>query len=71
MAKEIQTASLFGSATKAVYFESYIAFDDKYPFAVQILDENNKEVDMKVFETKDAALDFENTFNNRAYKYDN
>ena len=48
--------------TRAVYFDGYIAFDDKLPFAVQILDENNKEVDMKVFETKDLALDFIETY---------
>ena len=48
--------------TRAVYFDGYIAFDDKLPFAVQILDEKNKEVDMKVFETKDLALDFIETY---------
>lgn len=63
MAKKIQSASLFGEISSAVFFEDYITFDDKYPFEVQILDENNKEVDMEVFETKEAALDFENTFN--------
>lgn len=49
--------------TKAVYFDGYIAFDDKLPFAVQILDENNKEVRMEVFETKEGAFKYIKNFN--------
>lgn len=36
MAKKIQSASLFGAITRAVYFEDYIAFDDKYPFQYKL-----------------------------------
>lgn len=64
MAKnQIQKEGLFETKKRAVFFEDYIAFDDKYPFAVQILDKNNKEIDMEVFETKEAALVFKNTYN--------
>lgn len=56
--KQIQNEGLFETKKRAVFFEDYIAFDDKLPFAVQILDENNKEVDMEVFATKEDALLF-------------
>ena len=58
-----QNDGLFETKKRAVFFEDYIAFDEKLPFAVQILDDNNKEVNMEVFATKDEALDFEKTFN--------
>lgn len=49
---------LFETKKRAVFFEDYIAFDDRLPFAVQILDDNNKEVNMEVFATKEDALLF-------------
>lgn len=53
-----QNDGLFETKKRAVFFEDYIAFDEKLPFAVQILDENKKEVDMEVFATKEDALLF-------------
>lgn len=43
---------------RAEYFEEYISFDDNFPYAVRILDENNKEVDMKVFSNEIEAINF-------------
>lgn len=63
MAKKIQNDSLFDTKKRAVYFSDYIAFDEKLPFAVQILDDNNKEVDMEVFGTKEEAFDYVNNYN--------
>ena len=48
---------------KAVFFEDYISFDDNFPFAVQILDENESEIEIKVFPTKEEALIFEKEYN--------
>lgn len=45
------------------YFEEYISFDDNFPYAVRILDENNKEVDMKVFSNKIEAINFIKDYN--------
>ena len=58
--------SLFDSIKKttAVYLDGYVSFDENLKFAVQILDEDGKETDMKVFETKEIALDFIKTYNN-------
>lgn len=53
-----QNDGLFETKKRAVFFEDYIAFDEKLPFAVQILDDNNKEVNMEVFATKEDALLF-------------
>ncbi|MFX4155534.1 hypothetical protein ACOL23_11355 [Aliarcobacter butzleri] len=43
--------------------ENYISFDDNFPFAVQILDEKESEIDMKVFRTEDEAIKFRDTYN--------
>ncbi len=51
--------------TKAVFFEDYIAFDVSKPYAVQLLDENEKEEGMEVFESMDDALLFIDKFNNK------
>ena len=48
---------------KAVFMENYIFFDDNFPFAVQILDEKESEIDMKVFRTEDEAIKFIDTYN--------
>ncbi|MCT7578733.1 hypothetical protein ACOTWR_06680 [Aliarcobacter butzleri] len=48
---------------KAVFMENYISFDDNFPFAVQILDEKESEIDMKVFRTEDEAIKFRDTYN--------
>ena len=53
----------FPQATKAKLFENYIAFDDTKTFAVQILNESNKEVDMEVFVSKEEAINFMNQYN--------
>ncbi len=50
---------------RAEFFESYIAFDDNFSYAVLILDEKDKETDMKVFRTKDEALLFEKEYNEK------
>lgn len=51
--------------TKAVYFDDYISFDENFPFAVRILDENNKEIDMPVFSNKSEAIIFIEKYNNK------
>ena len=48
--------------TRAVYFDGYIAFDDKLPLQYKYLMKTTKEVDMKVFETKELTLDFIETY---------
>ncbi len=53
----------FSQLTTAKLFENYIAFDDTKPFAVQILNESNKEVDMEVFVSKEEAINFMNQYN--------
>lgn len=49
--------------TRAEYFTEYFSFDDNFPFAVQILDENESEIEIKVFPTKEEALIFEKEYN--------
>lgn len=58
-----QNDGLFETKKRAVFFEDYIAFDEKLPFAVQILDDDNKEVNMEVFTTKDEALTYVDKYN--------
>mgnify|MGYP003533195791 FL=1 len=55
----------FPQATKAKLFENYIAFDDTKTFAVQIFNEQNKEVDMEVFVSKEEAINFVNRHNGK------
>lgn len=50
---------------KAQFFPDYLSFDDNFPFAVQILDRDGKEIKIEVFQTKELALKFENEFNKK------
>lgn len=43
----------------------FLAFDVSKPYAVQLLDENEKEEGMEVFESIDDALLFIDKFNNK------
>lgn len=51
--------------TKAVYFEDYISFDDNFPYAVRIVDENDTEIDMPVFPNKAEAIMFIDKYNSQ------
>lgn len=59
--------SLFDLAKKfkAVYLEGYISFDEEMKHAVQILDEDNKEILMEVFVSKEKAFEYIREYNSK------
>ena len=48
---------------RAELWEDYISFDDDLKFAVRILDDKANEVNMKVFSTKEEALEYVKNYN--------
>ena len=50
---------------KAVFFKDYLSFDDNFPYAVQILNEDDTESKILVFSTKAEAIIFTDNYNKK------